>query len=157
MRFDMKNTVMISSDRFETPRSLAVDAFMTGGYRKMLLRLLEGSVVDLMGADEVNQKAAKNWFDPVMGRDAGITFEDCVVALGAASMLEEIRQMALEEPAKLLERLQDFHGGQARFGRSHKALASVDEAGLDVPGVSSDLRVDTSSAEAIHRAMFAGA
>ncbi len=153
----MSKTVMISSDRFDTPRSLAVDAFMTGGYRKMLLRMLEGSVVDLMGSDEVNQEAAKNWFDPVMGRDAGITFEDCVVALGVASMIEEIRQMALQEPAKLLERLQDFHGGVARFGRSHKALKSADEAGMDVPGVGSGPRVDSSSAEAIHRAIFAGA
>lgn len=83
-------------------RSSGEDAFISYGYKHFILRMLETTLKDLIKGDEVMKKAAKNWLDPVMGRDAPVKFEDCVVAMGFASRLDEIRRRCLTAPQEML-------------------------------------------------------
>lgn len=126
-------------------RDEAVDAFVTGGYRKMMLKLLEVSAADMMSSDEVLAKSARNWFDPVMGRDAPVTFEACIVVLGGASRIDDIRQRALQNPKEFLSQVKDLLQSNTRDGNP---LGPRDEK---MPSF------DASGAAQLHRAIFANA
>jgi hypothetical protein len=120
------------------------DAFMTVGWKRLVLKMFEISLRDMIGGDEVEQKAARNWFDPVMGRDAGVTFKDCVFAMGMASRIETVRQKALTHPKEMLADIE-------------AAINSMSVEGVlrpreDTPPAG--LQVDAEAIGSIQRAMF---
>lgn len=130
------------------------DAFTTGGYTLLCLRLIEQSLRDLRAKDEAIVAAAKTWFDPVMGRDAGVKFEDCVYSLGWASRVDAIRRMVVENPEKLLKAIEyaiatACSDGVSRRAESQSIIPTAEEI-LDQPPVS-----PSNAFSLLHRALFA--
>lgn len=121
-----------------------IDAFMTVGWKRLVLKMFEISLRDMISGDEVEQKAARNWFDPVMGRDAGVTFADCVFAMGMASRIEAVRAKALNEPKVLLADIEAAINSMAVEG---VARPREDSAPVG-------LQVDGEAIGSIQRAMF---
>lgn len=120
------------------------DAFLAVGWKRLVLKMFEISLRDMISGDEVEQKAARNWFDPVMGRDAGVSFSDCVYAMGMASRIESVREKALANPRQMLEDIEAAINSMAVEGtaRPREGAAPV------------GLQVDGEAVGSIHRAMF---
>lgn len=126
-----------------------VDAFMAGGYRNLVLKLFEINLRDLLSKDPVLAKEARDWFDPVAGRNAAITFEDCVFVMGWASVIERARALALSDPAKMLA---DFQFALQSIAREGVILAP--RASAEVGDQSASKGVDVDTLGSIQRAMF---
>lgn len=83
------------------------DYFLYAGYRKMMLSLLKQTAADLLLTPGVKKNdaiiaAAEDWvrFSPERGgpTSAGLTFADCIQALGEASCIDEYRKGFLARP-----------------------------------------------------------
>lgn len=121
-----------------------VDAFMAVGWRRLVLRMFEVSLQDMIKGNEEEQKAARDWFDPVLGRDAGVSFADCVLAMGMASRIDAIREKALKNPREMLADVES-------------AINSIATDGVLRPredSVPVGLKVDSEAVVNIQRAMF---
>lgn len=136
----MRNTIHI--DRVKTKDQS--DAFMTVGWRRLVLKMFEVSLRDMVKGDEAEQQAARNWFDPVKGRDAGVSFSDCVFALGMASRIEAVRAKALNEPKQMLKIIESEINSMAVEGTERPREGSA-PAGLQIDG---------EAVVSIQRAMF---
>jgi hypothetical protein len=125
------------------------DAFMAGGYRNLVLKMFELNLRDILSKDPVLAQEARDWFDPVAGRNAAISFEDCIYVMGWASVLEEARSLALNDPQKMLVQF-------------HSALQSIYREGLtqgpreteETAASPAAKRIDADTLSGIHRGVF---
>ena len=82
------------------------DYFMTKGYKKLVLRLLMQTCADLQIVPRDNRQKliiaeAKAWISdrtPSNEMPGGLTFADCIYALGEASEVDRYRDAVLERP-----------------------------------------------------------
>lgn len=87
------------------------DYFVYQGYRKLILRLLLQTMIDLqlkpgVGENDRLIQEAKDWVqyrsDPSRGiQQGGLSFADCFYALGQASNVDKMRDVALSEPQRV--------------------------------------------------------
>ncbi len=82
-----------------------LDYFLHAGYRKMMLCLLKQTAADLTLTPGVKKndeiiEAARNWvlFSPEESTAAGLTFQDCISALGESSFCNRYRDGFLARP-----------------------------------------------------------
>jgi hypothetical protein len=88
----------------------STDYFIVSGYRKMVLSLLKQTASDLLlepgvKKNDVYIKAAKDWVMFSPGKDSfqpGLTFADCIYALGEASSIDHYRNGFLARPQAAL-------------------------------------------------------
>jgi len=88
------------------------DYFLYAGYRKMMLSVLKQAAADLLLPPGTKKNDAiiasvKNWvqFSPaeVLSSAAGLTFANCIQALGEASCIDDYRKGFLDRPADALK------------------------------------------------------
>lgn len=86
------------------------DYFIYAGYRKMMLSLLKSTALDLLrpagtAKNDALIAAAREWvlYSPDRGLSStGLTFADCIHALGEASNIDAYRTNFLARPAEAL-------------------------------------------------------
>lgn len=82
------------------------DYFMTKGYKKLVLRLLMQTCADLQIVPTSNRQKliiaeAQAWVSdrtPSTDMNSGLTFADCIYALGEASEVDKYRDAVLDRP-----------------------------------------------------------
>lgn len=144
----MSDVFLLPIDRVKP--SDETDAFMTSGYRKLVIKMLEINLRDLMSKDATLAAEARAWFDPVAGKNASISFEDCMHVMGWASYVERARKMALENPAHFLSKIEWASHSLTREGVRIERERRADES-------ESNESADHQSNDffALQRAMFA--